>query len=364
MRTCVLAITALSMATVISAQSLQVTQVDTGALLVRGWIEAYVSLSDQRGDIPAIFDPEAFSALERDADGVRPLEILDVTAEAAKETGVDFLLLVDNSGSMYDPFQDGTRIEYAQRALKSFVNSMAGSGDRAALGAFNTYLYPLARLGASTGEMIRSLDRIAPPASESAYTEFYQALTRFLPELASTKGRKAVIALSDGENYPFSRFSGVTHPIWEDQLVAPEEVIRRYREEEVTLYALNFAENRDPGLSRVAHETGGMVFEARDSSDLTTIYETIRETIRKEVRLRIRVPATKTAERNLTVEYEGASDDARYFAPLLLGAPGRLPWFVPVLIALAAAAGHAAPDGRRDADAEVGAAPLSRAFHL
>ena len=329
---------ALAAATAVSAQSVRVTQIDTGALLIRGQIDAYVSLSGQGGENPKTVDAMLFSASEVRGNGTRSLEIVDVKVEAARETGIDFLLLLDNSGSMYDLFQEGgTRIEYARQALTAFFES--GSGDRIALGAFNTYLHPLARLGASTGEMKRSLDRMVRPENESSYTELYMALERFLPELAQATGRKAVIVLSDGENFPFSRFSGTAHPLWGDKVPKPDDVIRRYREEEVTLYAVNFAESRDSNLARMAYETGGTVFEARDSADLTDVYTEIRETIRREVRLRIRVPAAPETERNLTVAYREASDHTLYFAPLLLGGPGGLPWFIPLLVILASVAG-------------------------
>ncbi len=337
-----LILAAFSMAGTLAAQSLQITQIDTGDLLLRGWIDAYVSLSDQTDGKPLQVNPDDFAASEREGADTRSLEILNVTADAARETGIDFLLLIDNSGSMYDPMPGETRIAYARRALEAFITSMAGSNDRAALGAFNTYLHPLARLGASTSELIRSLDRIEQPEDESAYTELYQALVGFLPDLASSTGRKAVIVLSDGENYPFSRFSGISHPVWGDTMVSPEDVVRKYREEEVTLYAINFADARDENLSRMAYETGGMVFEARESLDLTSVYNAIRDSIRKEARLRIRIPTANSEERNLTVEYKNTSDEARYLAPLLLGTPGNIPWFIPLLAALAAAGVFAA----------------------
>lgn len=337
-----------AVATTASAQSLQITQVDTGNLLLRGWVDAYVSVSDQSGGFSKVGQTGIegitadFTAAEREAGELRRLEILDVTANAAGETGIDFLLLIDNSGSMYDSLGDETRMEYARRALNAFITSMAGSHDRAALGAFNTYLHPLARLGASTGELVRSLDRIEEPPSEMAYTELYQALVGFLPELTAATGRKAVIVLSDGEDYPFSRFSGITHPIWEDRTVDTGEVVRRYREEEVTLYAINFSDEQDENLSRIAHETGGMVFEARDSLELTEVYTTIRDSIQQEARVRVRIPSSDTTERNLLVQYNNSSDEITYFAPLLLGSPGAVPWFVPLLVAVATAGGLAA----------------------
>ena len=347
MNTRILTTTAIVIATAltsaVSAQSVRVTQIDTGSLLVRGEIDAYVALSGPEESIPEEIDPELFGASERFADGLQPLTIVEVTPDAPKVTGIDFLMLVDNSGSMYETFRDGqTRMYFARQALASFVESVSGSEDRVALGAFNTYLYPLARLGASTGEVRRSLDRITEPDTDAAYTELYAALERFLPELASATGRKAVIVLSDGENYPFSRFSSTTHPVWGDELLSADDVIRRYREEEVTVYAVNFAARRDPDLARIAFETGGAVFEARSSAELSGVYRSIREAIQREIRVRIRVPSATTAERNVTVNYNDGSDERQYFAPLLLRGPAELPWFIPLLVAILAAGGLAA----------------------
>ena len=64
----------------VSAQSVRVTQIDTAALLVRGQIDAYVSLGDRERSISRFVDQTAFSASERQADVTRQLEILDVTA--------------------------------------------------------------------------------------------------------------------------------------------------------------------------------------------------------------------------------------------------------------------------------------------
>ena len=124
MKTHILLIASLAAATSVSAQSVRVTQIDTAALLVRGQIDAYVSFTGPDGDLLSDFDPEEFLASEQAVDGSRSLEILDIRTEAAKETGIDFLLLVDNSGSMYEVFQKGgTRIEHAQQALAVFLES-------------------------------------------------------------------------------------------------------------------------------------------------------------------------------------------------------------------------------------------------
>ena len=77
----------------------------------------------------------------------KDLEILEVTYGTVKETGIDFLLLIDNSGSMYEKTRWGeARITQVKEALKLFFSSTDGSKDRVAMSAFNTYLQPLARL--------------------------------------------------------------------------------------------------------------------------------------------------------------------------------------------------------------------------
>lgn len=328
----------------LAAQSIQVTQVDTGDLLVHGTIDAYVSVPGRGAAATSV---EAWSATERapesGPDGERELDVVEVQTGANEEMGIDFLLLVDNSGSMYDRMLRGERrIDHAKRALAGFLQSVTGSRDRVALGAFNTYLYPLAPLGASSGELMRSLDRLEEPPAETSYTELYQAMDRLLEQFRTASGRKAVIVLSDGENYPFAYHAGVAHPVWGDETVTPDEVIDRYIASEASLYAISFADAPDPNLARIAAATGGGLFEAADSSDLARVYASIRDAIRGEVRVRIRVPSARTVERNVTVAYNGSSDDADYLAPLLLGAPAPFPWLLALAILLAAAGAVAA----------------------
>ena len=327
-----------------TAQSIRVAQVDTSRLLVRGTVDAYVALSESGA---GIMSPEAWDAWEMtgdDDDGVtdRQLEVVEVVPGAAADTGIDFLLLVDNSGSMYDLAPDGrTRMEHVQDALRAFLGSVDGSQDRVALASFNTYVSPLAPLGASTGELVRSLERIEQPDTESAYTELYQAMQQQLAAFPSSGGRKAVIVLSDGEDYPFNLHSGVTHPVWGDQRLRPDEVTQAFRDGEATLYGISFADAPDRALAEIANSSGGTVFEAYDAQDLSGVYDSIRQSIRGEVRLRLRVPAATESARNVTVSYRGQSDDASYFAPLLLGAPADLTLLLPLFLGLLAVSGIA-----------------------
>jgi Ca-activated chloride channel family protein len=166
-------------------------------------------------------------------------------------------------------------------------------------------------------------------------------LERGLSELTQETGRKAVIVLSDGENYPFSVYSGMTHPEWGEDQLSPDEVVRRFREEGVTLYAVNFADRPDPNLSQMTRETGGEIFEARTASGLGDVYTMIREDIQKEARIRVKIPAAASVERNLIIRYGNEEDKGGYFAPMMLGNPSFMHWLIPLLVIAAAAAGVA-----------------------
>ena len=163
----------ISTAATIAAQTLSVTQTDTRNLLVYGRVDLYLSLTDSQGRL--VTDPEQAAVIAEEIlpDGSqRGLEIVGMLPEAGRLEGINFLLLIDNSGSMYRRFgEDGTRIDYVRTALRHFISGIPGSADRVAMAAFNTFLHPLAPLGASAGELTRALDRIEQPDGESKFTE-------------------------------------------------------------------------------------------------------------------------------------------------------------------------------------------------
>ncbi len=104
------------------------------------------------------------------------------------------------------------------------------------------YLLPLlsARPRPDRDRIASLLDGIQPPTPDQAYTELYASLTLAAREFAGHQGRKAIIVLSDGENYPYAQHAGKAHPVFGRHIFTYTEPIPANQEEGNTIYAVNF----------------------------------------------------------------------------------------------------------------------------
>ena len=163
---------------------------------------------------------QAFSVAESaDGEHYTKLPVLGFEPKAGANEGISFLLLIDNSGSMYDapdatPTTDAARmkITHAKAAVRAFLASMTNPKDRVGLVVFNTRYHLLARPTADRERIASLLDQITKPIPDEAYTELYASLKTGSQEFAGISGRKAIIVLSDGENFPYFTHSGKPHP--------------------------------------------------------------------------------------------------------------------------------------------------------
>jgi Ca-activated chloride channel family protein len=320
-------------------KEIAISQIDTSDLLLGGSLEVYASFIGPGGDLITEIQEESLDVVERRDQEEYPLEILSITENSGTTDGMNLLLLVDNSGSMYDEFTgQNTRMIEAKKALQAFVGQFSPK-DTIGLSVFNTFLRDIVPMGSTAVEINTAVLDIMEPSAEEAYTELYISLSESLGKVRPYPGRKAVIVLSDGEDFSFVKRTGQDHPEWGDQIITYDEVIQEYQDSGVTVYAVNFADSADPFLSQVAVSTGGLVFEARDSLQLLRVYQTIKDRIEKEIRLSISVPAYLTTLRNVGIKYQEGDENAFYYAPLILGEPSDYGWFFPLLAILLAAAG-------------------------
>lgn len=316
-------------AALLSAENIRITQVDVNNLLLKGEIGAYVSMgeADSEG-----LEPADFRVTE--ADGTE-LAVLSVEQNVNKDEGIGFLLLIDNSGSMYDESYEGIpRIDHAKAALSSFVAQVSGSKDVLGVLSFNTLLDELAPLGSDPVNISKRIQTLSRPTDDMSYTELYQSLDSSILNFAQVPGRKALIVLSDGENYPFFKNAGKPNPEWGESAVTPDEAQEALWKAGITLYGINFADKRDPDLERVAVSSGGRIFDARNAAELENAYADIRKAIQNEVRLSLKAPAYNASERTLTVKVKGGEDSRKYLVPLLFGAPGTGSILIPILFML------------------------------
>jgi len=335
------------------AQNLRVAQVNTARLLTHQTVDIYLGLTDTDGTSIEGLSAEHVRVYES-ADGLEYIRVpvVEVEERAAETEGITVLLLVDNSGSMYDtitgrPTQDPseTRMAGVRAAISKFLGEIDNPRDRVALAEFNTHYELLTEATSSLRTVELLLDSITEPDSEDAYTELYRAVLLATGDLELAEGRRAVLVLSDGENYPYTVHSGRPHPVHGEELVSAEDAVNHLQRSAVGAFGISFAGGTDPMLQEIAVTTGGLVYAAADGDELGAVYSDIRERILQEYRVRYRAAITPTEQRYLRVVVEipeGTAEQERsYFAGTLFGLPrddfGPL-FGIPLLLALLLAA--------------------------
>lgn len=275
----------------LAAQSASITQIDSSRLMAFQKNRLYARVLDSQGKVMESVDAEGLEVYES-ADGVdyvlagKP----KVFASANRDQGISFLFLVDNSGSMYDTL-DGqpteepaaTRAAAANRAASDFLMSITSSKDSVGLAAFNTRYRLLQAPDRDLQKAGQALDRVSKPAKDDGYTELYASLIMGSRDLGAIKGRKALVVLSDGENFPYFERLGKESPEFGKRTYAAEESLDEAIRQGVTIFAVNFGKDRDSRLAELARKSGGDVFDARNADELARIYSTIREKILTEV---------------------------------------------------------------------------------
>ncbi len=333
-----------------AVDTVTVSQIDTSDLLLKQEVGLYLSVTDARGFSVDGLTEEMFRVFES-SDGVsfreRP-KTGRFRAGANQIEGIHFLLLVDNSGSMYDTIEgkksqseSEMRITHAKGAIRTFVNSIDSPKDRMALVSFNTRYVLHSQPSADKMQIASLLDEIERPGPEDAYTELYASLTLAAEQMSLIRGRKALIVLSDGENYPFFAHTGKEHVRFKERIYEYTDPIETCQKEGISIFAINFGREKDKNLQIIAGETGGAVFDARNQNELSQVYQRIRDRILREYLLSYRASMDPADKRYVKVELlkDGSAESAArvYYSSTVFGLPlDSLHWLliVPFLAAL------------------------------
>lgn len=313
-----------------------ITQIDGASLLARQRVRLYVAGIDDGADAVRV---------QESADGRnwedRPVEA--VTEAANADEGVTFFFLLDDSGSMWPEAgvdEAGSRIGQAKDAARRFIAKL-GPADRLGLAVFNTRYWRAAEPTADRAAVSAAIDEIARPSRDDAFTELYQSIDRAVLELAAYPGRKAIVVLSDGEDYPYAARTGSPSPEFGEAAVPPDEAAERAIAEGVTCYAVRFGPDRDPDIGAMAERTGGAAFDAADGLELAEVYATIRNDLLREAAVDYRAGMAPGDRRYVRVSLDDGgnwSAPRYYYAGAVFGqarsAPGWLD-LVPLLLAAA-----------------------------
>jgi Ca-activated chloride channel family protein len=333
----------------LEAQSLTISQIDSSSLLLSQEVDLYLSVTDRRGESIPGLKKDNFSVFES-ADGEEYTEIQtieELLERPNEELGIHIMLLIDNSGSMYDTLggnptddRERMRITHAKAAIRRFIDSSFNPRDVVSLASFNTDLTVHSEAIKDPSVVDGMLESIRRPESEQAYTELYHSLDDSVYRMAGYRGRKVVVVLSDGEDYPYYEHTGTPHPEYGTELEEPKDVVESFQREGVTLYAIHFGIDRDPDLGDMALETGGNVYDARNEEELADVYRDIKKKIENEYRLTYRASMIPADRKYVRVEFERgrrrAEAERYYYAGTLFGIP-IYPYPYLILLAVPAA---------------------------
>jgi len=178
-----------------------------------------------------------------------------LTTEAIPTTVV---LVVDHSLSM----EEEDRIGGLKRAVHSFLEKLP-QGSRVALIAFGSEVNTLSSFTSDRGQIKTAVDALEPAGA----TRFYDAVAVALEMLDRETGRRAVLALTDGED-TFSQSASL------DSVIAAANRIG------LPVYTLGLGteeEIESADLRRLAVSTRGQYYPARNADQLRAIYEQIAE---------------------------------------------------------------------------------------
>jgi Ca-activated chloride channel family protein len=194
----------------------------------------------------------------------QPVSTFDNTPQPVR-----LIVLVDVSGSM------SGNLELLRAACAQLIAQL-GPGDLARVGTFGATIDISPTFTNRASELVTALPAFAP---QNAPTPLWTAVDRAIGEFGTTEGRRVVLIMSDGKDTgPPLGF----HQKWISQL----DVADRAQREDVMIYGIGVQSREaipsmvgsvrdrivaslpDPGLGKVAEETGGGYFELRPREDL------------------------------------------------------------------------------------------------
>ncbi|MCP4137862.1 MAG: VWA domain-containing protein, partial [bacterium] len=279
--------------TYISGDSVSISEINNSSLLVNQTIKVNVNVTDRNGKPVLDLDKDNFRIFETPEGGEeKEREILAFEEKVNMDQGINMMLLLDNSRSMYSndsgtiedsPNEEIWRITHAKKAILSLLEEVDNSRDKIGLVPFNVKIGKSTRPKNNIRRLKKVLGQIEKPGKGEGYTELYESLHHTVGALSRSSGRKAIILLSDGENYPLANNRNF------QEREGINGAIRYAQEEGVSVFTIGFGRQADEvSLRRIAGETGGLFFRARNQRELEALYKLIREQILNEYRITYR----------------------------------------------------------------------------
>lgn len=258
-----------------------------------GFPEISLDFEVTRPDGSALVDADQddFRVTEYDQ-AVEILRFEAPTSREVRETTV--VLVVDQSRSM----EEENRIGALKEAVRTFLSVMP-IGSRVAVISFSDEIRVICPFTTDVRRVQASVDELQPMGG----TRYYDAVVEALELIASQSGRRAVLAMTDGED-TFSRVADLDATILAARrLGLPVHTLGLGSEEEIA----------SDDLRRLAAETRGQYLPARNADQLRAIYEELAERLGQMYRLVYRTerPLPDGTLRPVAVYYRSATVGAQ-----------------------------------------------------
>jgi Ca-activated chloride channel homolog len=279
-------------------------------------VRVFVTVTDRDGRLVTTLARDDFEV--RDEGKPQPITLFDNTPQPIR-----LIVMLDVSGSMYGNLP-------LLRAASDQLFARLRPDDVARVGTFGRDVAISPSFTRNPGELREALpDTIAPDAPTPLWRAIDQALDAFGDE---SDARAVILVLSDGKD---------TGPIGFSQRIASQaQVIDRARDGSVMIYAVGMrsrgmrptggvgpgglqamltADMPDPGLARVAEETGGGYLEIRLGQDLAAAFARVADELHSQYLLGFAPPKRdgKVHDIDVRVAQRGLQPRARknYVAP-------------------------------------------------
>ncbi|MBM3759923.1 MAG: VWA domain-containing protein [Acidobacteria bacterium] len=201
----------------------------------------------------------------------------------ASESPLSIAVVADVSGSQEEFLKDH------RRDLRDFLKTVITNRDQAALVCFgnsirlaspfqgNVDRFDEALKDYQKGKNISQYAKIAEPEIRSGGTAFYDAIVAASAQLKEQQGRRAMLIFSDGEDNSSAR--NLMDAVELAQLAGVTVFSLRYTEIKKGVWTARNKYGRSV-MSRLAIETGGLEFDAGESSDLRDSFRQIADLLR------------------------------------------------------------------------------------
>jgi VWFA-related protein len=248
-------------------------------------VPVYVTVTDAEGRLVPDLGREDFTIL----DNGKPQPISVFSSETQP---ISVVMMLDRSGSMVGNFR------LVQQAAEQFVTKLLPA-DLARIGSFSNRVQVDPRTFTNNREELLTI--LHQDLQDAGPTPLWNAVSVGMTALLHQEGRRVVLVFTDGMDRP-----GNDRPT----NMKLGDIVERSREENVMVYAIGlasagfmggmgrgggyggggfggggrrgFADKPDPGLAKIAAESGGGYFELDNTANLSSTFARVAEELHRQ----------------------------------------------------------------------------------